>query len=160
MKKWLFLLVFLPALSSAQLKHSASVYFTTDAEIYFFGPSFQWNTSYHFNEKYALAGYANYWGVNMYENRLFTWTFAAMLERRVGKKKRLYGAVGVAYQTSWADNEYRKRNLLLPTSRWGYMIPAGKWMICPELNLVGPYIEPHGYEIFTTPGIGVRIMRI
>lgn len=154
----------------------AGLYFSSDAEMYYLGPSFLAGTDVTITRRLALGTYFHYFyvGVNNKDNglvekgrlRTFTWALLLQVNAGAGWYKGFSVGAGIALQRyadrfrgswgSWDD----KRSTATPAIRVGYAFPAGLHAIAIEFNGTGPYTYIDGpgtiTEIFTQVSFGGR----
>lgn len=151
---------FIPAILHAQLKPFAGVYLTIDAEGYYVGPSYQLGADYHTSDQFAFSGYGQYFFVDYQDHSFTSFTVGMLLQWHPGPKKRFYLAPGIVWQK--IDEDYFgdgiNRQGLIPALRLGYRLPLPNFYVCPDISLQGPYHTEYGVELFTTPGIGIRLV--
>ena len=198
----LFLTLFQPSITQAQSKSSkfknaedslliirknlsrwhpyGGLHFSSDAELYYLGPSFQAGVDFNLKPRLAFSSYIHYFytGVNNKDNtglaekgrfRTFTSAFLIQLDAGAGWYKGFFFGIGVALQ-QYADRfeggfgSYDdRRTTLTQAIRMGYLFPAGLHAIALEFNGTGPYSYGDGYggtitEVFTQVSLGGRFI--
>ena len=156
----------------------AGLHFSSDAEMYYLGPSFEAGSDITFTNHLALGTYFHYFyvGVNNRTDgliekgrlRTFTWVVLLQLNAGAGWYKGFFVGLGLALQRyadrfqgpfgSWND----KRSTATLAIRTGYTFTAGLHAIAIEFNGIGPYTYSDGYgtitEIFTQVSFGGRFI--
>ncbi len=156
------------------------LHLTSDAELYYGGPSFQAGVDYNIKRNLSIGSYIHYFygsvasvrnnGISE-EGRFRTFTVATILQLYAGKGwyKGFFFGAGLAIQ-DYADRfrgifGYYDENhtTLMGAFRLGYTFPAGLRAISFEFNATGPYstsYEPNEVymEIFTQVSLGVRFI--
>ena len=132
--------------------------------MYYIGPSFMLGFDFQLKKKYLLSAYAQYFSRDLIDHRFQTWSLAILYQHNLGKKKRFYLGIGPAFQRAVERADYFDpylvdRSIFLLAYRIGHVFFTKNYIICPELNLTGPYFEPHYVEFFTLPSVGARIYR-
>lgn len=156
----------------------AGLHLSSDAEMYYLGPSFQAGVDVNLAKKLALSAYLHYFyvGVNDSDNgldqkgRTRTFTGALLIQYDLGKGwyKGTFVGFGLAlqryadrFQGSWGTWD-DKRSTATPAIRIGYLFPAGLHAIAIEFNGTGPYTYNEGLstitEIFTQVSFGGRFI--
>jgi hypothetical protein len=155
------------------------LHLSSDAEMYYLGPSFQAGIDVNLTQRLALSTYLHYFyvGVNNRDNtglvekgrmRTFTGALLMQLDAGAGWYKGFFIGFGVALQRyadrfsgglgMWDD----KRSTVTPAIRIGYLFPAGLHAIAIEFNGTGPYTYNDGpstiTEIFTQVSFGGRFV--
>jgi hypothetical protein len=155
------------------------LHLSSDAEMYYLGPSFQVGMDVNLARRIALSTYLHYFyvGVNNRDNaglvekgrmRTFTGSLLIQLDAGVGWYKGVFIGFGIALQRyadrfigglgTWDD----KRSTVTPAIRIGYLFPAGLHAIAIEFNGTGPYTYNDGpstiTEIFTQVSFGGRFV--
>lgn len=155
----------------------AGLHLSSDAELYYLGPSFQVGLDVNLKRRLALGTYFHYFyvGVNNRDNgltekgrmRTFTWACLLQWDAGAGWYKGFFTGFGIALQreadrfsgrwSTWDD----KRTTVTPAIRLGYTFPAGLHAIAIEFNGTGPYSYNDGpystiTEIFTQVSFGGR----
>ena len=156
------------------------IHLTSDAELYYGGPSFQAGIDYNIKRNLSIGSYIHYFygsvasvrsnGISE-EGRFRTITLATIIQAYAGKGwyKGFFVGAGIALQ-GYADrfsgiNGYFNENhtTLMGAFRSGYTFSAGLRAISVELNVTGPYsMSPAPgdvyTEIFTQESLGVRFI--
>lgn len=154
------------------------LYLSSDAEMYYLGPSFMAGVDVNLKKRLALGAYIHYFfvGVNNRDSgliekgrmRTFTTAFLVQLNAGAGWYKGFFVGLGLAIQVyadrfqgglgRWDD----KRITAMPVIRMGYIFPAGLHAIAIEFNGTGPYSYNDGpdtiTEIFTQVSFGGRFI--
>ncbi len=155
------------------------LHLSSDAEMYYLGPSFQAGLDVNLARQFAFSTYFHYFyvGVNNRTNgmvqkgrmRTFTWASLLQLEMGAGWYKGFFVGLGFAlqrdadrFQGSWSTWD-DKRSTFTPAIRLGYTFPAGLHAIAIEFNGTGPYSYNSGpnettIEIFTQVSFGGRFI--
>jgi hypothetical protein len=156
------------------------IHLSSDAELYYIGPSFQAGLDFNLTQRLAFSTYIHYFhaSADRRDNtgltekgrfRTFTSAFLVQMHAGAGWYKGLFVAVGVALQ-QWADRfegilgSYDDaRTTVTPAIRMGYVFPAGLRAIAIEFNGTGPHSYSDGAygtitEIFTQVSLGVRFI--
>ena len=156
----------------------AGLHLSSDAEMYYLGPSFEVGSDVTLTKHLALGTYFHYFyvGVNNRTDgliekgrlRTFTWALLLQLNAGAGWYKGFFIGFGLALQRyadrfqgpfgSWND----KRSTATLAIRTGYTFAAGFHAIAIEFNGIGPYTYSDGYgtitEIFTQVSFGGRFI--
>lgn len=156
------------------------LHLSSDAEMYYLGPSFQAGVDFNLKPRLALSTYIHYFyvGVNNRDNsgliekgrmRTFTSAFLIQLDAGAGWYKGFFVGTGIAlqqyadrFQGSWSRWDDKRTTLTLAI-RLGYLFPAGLHAIAIEFNGTGPYSYSDGYtgtvtEVFTQVSFGARFI--
>ena len=144
----------------SQTNRYVGVYFTGDAQMYYIGPSILVGSDFRINERFNACLYGQYFEKDFGDHGFQTWSLAALGQINLGKRKRFYLAVGLAWQRAIEDyfnDDEINRSILIPAYRAGYHIISKKFILSPEINLTGPYSYRQTTEIFTLPSIGTRL---
>lgn len=156
------------------------LHLSSDAELYYLGPSFQVGLDYNLTPRLALSTYIHYFytGVNNTDNtglteigrfKTFTSAFLFQIHAGPGWYKGFFVAGGVALQKytdrfSGGLGSYNEvRTTFTPAIRIGYIFPAGLRGIAIEFNGTGPYSYSDGTngtvtEFFTQVSLGGRFI--
>src|SRR6185312_3113836 len=143
----------------------AGLHLSSDAEMYYLGPSFQAGVDINLTQKLAVTSYLHYFyvGVNNVENRLiqkgrmrtFTGALLIQYDWGTGWYKGFFVSFGLAlqryadrFQGSWSTWD-DKRSTVTPAIRVGYLFPAGLHAIAIEFNGTGPYTYTEGPDTIT-----------
>lgn len=154
--------------SQYKFHNSFGVYLTGDAGMYYTGFSFLGNSEYRFNDNYGVSGHVQYFKANdpYYKIEVQAWSFGLLGHAYLGKRKKFYIGLGIAYERMVESGNYPSydlmdRSIFLPAYRFGRHIEFGRFIFSPEIVLTGPYYETYAngssLEIFTLPSIGVRV---
>jgi hypothetical protein len=157
-----------------------SLHLSSDAELYYLGPSFQVGLDFNLTPRLALGTYIHYFytGVNNKDNtgltekgrfKTFTTAFLLQIHAGPGWYKGFFVAGGVALQQytdrfSGGLGSYNvARTTFTPAIRMGYIFPAGLRAIAIEFNGIGPYSYSDGgngtiTEFFTQVSLGGRFI--
>ncbi len=158
----------------------AGLHFSSDAELYYLGPSFQAGVDYNLTKHIALSSYIHYFhiGVNKKDNsgvveigkfKTFTSVFLIQMQTGPGWYKGFFIGIGIALQ-QFVDrfqgingNFDNTRTTLTAAIRSGYIFPAGLHAIAIEFNGTGPYSYSNGFngtytEVFTQVSLGLRFV--
>ncbi|MEO8819513.1 MAG: hypothetical protein ABI374_01595 [Ginsengibacter sp.] len=154
------------------------LHLSSDAEMYYLGPSFEAGVDVNLKTHLALGAYIHYFfvGVNNRDNgviekgRMRTFTTAVLIQVNAGAGwyKGFFLGFGLAIQQyadrfkgrwgSWDD----KRTTVTLAIRTGYLFPAGLNAIAIEFNGTGPHSYNDGpdsiTEIFTQVSVGGRFI--
>ena len=144
----------------SQTNRYIGIYFTGDAQMYYTGPSILAGSDFRINEQFSACFYSQYFKRDFGDHGFQTWSLAALGQINLGKRKRFYLAVGLAWQRAIEDDfndDEINRSILIPAYRAGYHIIFKKFILSPEINLTGPYSYRQTTEIFTLPSIGTRL---
>jgi hypothetical protein len=156
------------------------LHLSSDAELYYAGPSFQAGLDFNLTKHLMLSTYIHYFhaSANRIDDsgvsekgrfRTFTTAFLVQAQGGPGWYKGFFVGGGIALQ-QWADRfkgifgSYDDaRTTLTPAIRIGYVFPAGLRAIAIEFNGTGPYSYNDGpystiTEIFTQVSLGVRFV--
>ncbi|MEP6952101.1 MAG: hypothetical protein ABI863_22615 [Ginsengibacter sp.] len=156
------------------------LHLSSDAELYYLGPSFQAGVDFNLKPRLAFSTYIHYFraGVNNVDNtglsekgRLRTFTSALLIQVDAGAGwyKGFFIGGGIALQ-QYADRfkgifgSYDDaRTTVTPAIRMGYIFPAGLHAIAIEFNGTGPYSYSDGFngtitEVFTQVSLGGRFI--
>ena len=148
--------------SQSKWRNYVGAYFTGDASMYYTGPSILIGSDLHINENISAGFYAHYFMKDLGDHSFLTWTVAALGQINIGKRKKFYMAVGPAWQRTIEEDdlypdEAINRSIIVPAYRLGRHFVFKKFVISPEINLTGPYIDRLNSELFTLPSIGMRL---
>lgn len=156
------------------------LHLSSDAELYYLGPSFQGGVEFNLKQRLAFSAYIHYFrvGVNNVDNtglsekgriRIFTSALLIQVDAGRGWYKGFFVGAGVALQ-QYSDRfkgvfgSYDDaRTTVTPAIRIGYIFPAGLNAIAIEFNGTGPYSYSDGLygtitEVFTQVSLGGRFI--
>lgn len=156
------------------------LHLSSDAELYYGGPSFQAGVDYNLSRRFALSAYIHYFHASAdkrdttgtdEKGRLITFTSAMLIQMDAGAGwyKGFFVGFGIALQ-QYADRfsgnfgSYDdSRTTVTPAVRMGYIFPAGLPSIAVEFNGTGPYSYGDGgngtvTEVFTQVSFGLRFI--
>ncbi len=156
------------------------LHLSSDAEMYYLGPSFQAGVDFSLTRHLALSAYIHYFhtSVNNRETtgfdekgkfRTFTSAFLLQMDAGAGWYKGFFAGAGVALQQysdrfSGMFGAYDEvRTTVTPAIRVGYLFPAGLHAVAIELNSTGPYSYSDGIsgvitEVFTQVSFSGRFI--
>ncbi|MEO7120604.1 MAG: hypothetical protein ABIY62_05875 [Ginsengibacter sp.] len=156
------------------------LHLSSDAELYYLGPSFQAGVDFNVTRQLALSAYIHYFhtSANSYDNtgfddkgrfKTFTSALLVQLDAGAGWYKGFFIGLGVALQ-KYSDRNTGNfapydeiRTTVTPAIRVGYSFPAGLHAISIEFNGTGPYLYSDGLygvvtEAFTQVSLGGRFI--
>ncbi|MCP4459468.1 MAG: hypothetical protein GY816_15825 [Cytophagales bacterium] len=153
-------------LGQSKVQPYAGLYFSGDAVMYYFGPSYQLGLDIPLKGNFLVNGYGQYFSAKAFRGRYEVYTTGLMIRYNFGKKsKRWYAAIGLAYQDTKEESDFWNdlidRSIILPGYRMGYTFFSKKYIFHPELFAMGPYSYHSGNstELFTLPSVGIRVKR-
>lgn len=159
------LMLSIPLDSKSQSKWSnyIGIYFTGDAPMYYTGPSVLLGTDFRVRNNLSVGFYGQYFEKDFSDHGFQAWTLAALGQLNIGKRKKLYTAIGIAWQRAIENDDSNfdavDRSIILPAYRLGHNFLFKRFVISPEINLTGPYSYNNGssIELFTQSSLGLRL---
>ncbi len=157
----LIFLISFYANSQSRWRSYVGTYFTGDAQMVYTGPSILLGSDFLINKNVSAGLYGHHFKRTLADEDNFqTWTLAVLGQVNLGKGKKIYLAMGVAWQRT-IENYYnsfdvRNRSIIIPAYRVGYHFVFKKFVLSPEMILTGPYSYNQTTELLTLPSIGAR----